>query len=223
MVQLVILSTIATAITLVAAAPLSESAYINSTSKTIATTASTSKSATSTSNGILANSSPAYLPSFPFNGVTPLNPVPTGAITENSAFETDDYPEVWSQPDVSHPEVQAAIKAISWDHVPKWEPRTEDMEYDEDKDEACWWTNTQCTTPKATYLPDDVKFCPNVGDFGLVNITHKITCNCFNHVIFTQTYDDGPLPPTSDDDPWAEPRLYDFLASQNQTATLFCK
>jgi peptidoglycan/xylan/chitin deacetylase (PgdA/CDA1 family) len=31
------------------------------------------------------------------------------------------------------------------------------------------------------------------------------------------------LPPTSDNDPWAEPRLYDFLAKQDQTATLFCK
>lgn len=184
MVQLTILSTITASIALVAAVPLSKTAYINSTSNTTVTTASTSKRATSTSNGILANSSPAYLPSFPFNGVTPLNPVPTGAITKSSSFEADDYPEVWTQPDVSHPEVQAAIKSISWNHVPKWKPRTEDMEYDEDKDEACWWTNTQCTTPKATYLPDDVKFCPNVGDFGLVNITHKVAYNPTNHVLF---------------------------------------
>jgi hypothetical protein len=182
MVQLAIFSTIAAAIALVVAVPLSESAYINSAPKA---TATTSKKTTFTSDGFLANSSPAYLPSFLFNGITPLNPVPTGAILESSTFEIDDYPETWTQPDVSHPEVQAAIKAISWDHVPKWKPRTEDMEYDEDKDEACWWTNTQCTTPKATYLPEDVKFCPNVGDFGLVNIVCKVTYSCINHVFFT--------------------------------------
>ncbi|CAO0792620.1 unnamed protein product [Mucor circinelloides] len=193
MVQLAIFSTIAASIALVAAGPINRGSS-NATT--------TSTNATATSNGILATSSPAYLPSFPFHGITPLKPVPTGAITKNSSFKIADYPETWTQPDVNHPEVQAAIKAIDWAYVPKFKPRTEGMAYDGNKDEACWWTNTQCTTPKAKYLPADVKYCPKVGDFGL-------------------TYDDGPLPPTSDNDPWAEPRLYDFLASQSQTATLF--
>ncbi|KAL9538089.1 hypothetical protein MBANPS3_011205 [Mucor bainieri] len=195
MVQLALFSTIAASIALVAAGP------INGGSSN-ATTSTTSTNATATSNGVLATSSPAYLPSFPFHGITPLSPVPTGAIAKNSSFKTADYPEAWTQPDVNHPEVQTAIKAINWTYVPKFKPRTEGMAYDDNKDEACWWTNTQCTTPKAKYLPADVKYCPNVGDFGL-------------------TYDDGPLPPTSDNDPWAEPRLYDFLAKENQTATLF--
>ena len=46
-----------------------------------------------------------------------------------------------------------------------------------------------------------------------------------------QTFDDGPLNPRkavidqSPDgiDEYAEPYLYDFLADQNQRATLFCK
>ncbi|KAI8990313.1 hypothetical protein BDB01DRAFT_833328 [Pilobolus umbonatus] len=41
--------------------------------------------------------------------------------------------------------------------------------------------------------------------------------------VYDHTYDDGPLVPLSEDDLWAEPRFYDFLARLNQKATLFCE
>ncbi|KAG2213404.1 hypothetical protein INT47_009077 [Mucor saturninus] len=157
---------------------------------------------TSTSSGILAVSSPSFLPNFPYRGCNALSPVPTGPIKSKANFRASSYPQPWVAPDVNHPEVQKAIKAIDWSYVPKFEPRVMGMEYDEETDPACWWTNTQCTTPRVDYLPEDVKFCPNPRDFGL-------------------TYDDGPLPPRGPNDPWGEPRLYDFLAKQGQTATLF--
>ncbi|KAI8647854.1 hypothetical protein BD408DRAFT_378074 [Parasitella parasitica] len=194
MVQFAIFSTIAASMVLVAAIPIDGSEYATSTFKR----------ATTSSNGILSTSSPAYLPKFKFKGSKPrlLHPVPTGPITKKSSLDASKYPQAWTQPDINHPEVRAAIRAINWNYVPKFSPRADDMPYDVATDEACWWTRTQCTTVKARYLPNDVKFCPKVGDFGL-------------------TYDDGPLLPTSENDPWAEPRLYNFLASQKQTATLF--
>jgi hypothetical protein len=123
-----------------------------------------------THSGILPSSSPAYLPDFPFHGVVPLNPVPTGPLDDNSDLDESSYPSPWEQPDVEDEEVQRAISAIDWDHVPDFPVRGEDGpgDYDYDEDPACWWTYTQCGTPKASYLPDDVKFCPNKGDFGLV-------------------------------------------------------
>ncbi|KAI8087013.1 uncharacterized protein B0P05DRAFT_533359 [Gilbertella persicaria] len=140
-----------------------------------------------TVQGILPVSSPAFLPPFPLHGVAP------------ASFNTANYPEPWRVPDTQHPEVQAAIRAIDWDYVPRFEPQHVDSaQYDSMTDEACWWSFTQCTRPKVSYLPDDVKTCPQPGDFGL-------------------SFDDGPLLPTHSQ----ETRLYDFLASERQTATLF--
>lgn len=124
---------------------------------------------TPTSSGILSVSSPSFLPYFPFRGSNALNPIPTGPIKSKSYLKASSYPRPWVAPDVNHPEVQKAINSIDWNHVPKFAPRVMGMEYDEEEDPACWWTNTQCTNPKATYLPADVKFCPNAGDFGLVS------------------------------------------------------
>lgn len=126
-----------------------------------------------TQSGILPTSSPAFLPSFPYHGSTPLNPVPTGPIRSKSNLRKSSYPQPWTYPDVNHPEVRKAINAIDWNHVPNFAPRTMGMEYDEHLDEACWWTESQCTTPKVYYLPEDVKFCPNSQDFGLVRYIYQ--------------------------------------------------
>ncbi|KAI7903726.1 uncharacterized protein BX663DRAFT_471752 [Cokeromyces recurvatus] len=177
---------------------------INKPSPTILTTIHNGLITTKT-RGVLANASPNYLPSFPYHGFKPLHPIPTGPIdisNRSSIIKRENYPEPWVQPDVNHPEVQAAINSIAWNHVPNFTPRTANMEYDVGHDEACWWTKSGCTTPKVQELPMDTKYCKKIGDFGL-------------------TYDDGPLLPQSPEDVWGEPRLYDFLAKYNQTATLF--
>lgn len=127
-----------------------------------------------TQSGILPTSSPAYFPKFPSRSTKPKSPVPTGPIRSKSNFNRASYPRPWDTPDVNHPEIQRAIKAIDWNHVPKFAPRTVGMEYDEHQDEACWWTESQCTKPKVSYLPEDVKFCPNSGDFGLVSFSFLI-------------------------------------------------
>lgn len=123
---------------------------------------------TSTSNAPLPFQSPSFLPPFKFNGAKPMSPVPTGPITEKCSLDTSSYPEPWEEPDVNHPEVQRAIKAIDWSYVPNFSPRYEGMAYDEHVDDACWWSKSLCTKPKAKYLPSDVEFCRNEGDFGLV-------------------------------------------------------
>ncbi|KAI9480751.1 MAG: hypothetical protein EXX96DRAFT_564053 [Benjaminiella poitrasii] len=198
MVHFTTLFTIASSLFLISSAvPISESKTSGTPTKhTIDGTKST---------GILPNASPSYLPSFPYHGFKPLHPVPTGPIdisNRASIIKRESYPQPWTQPDVNHPEVQAAIKSIAWDHVPNFNPRTKDMLYDAIVDEACWWTKSQCTAPKFHDLPSDTKYCKKVGDFGL-------------------TYDDGPLLPQNPEDVWGEPRLYDFLAKHKQTATLF--
>lgn len=126
---------------------------------------------TSTSSGILAVSSPSFLPQFPYRGCNAISPVPTGPIKSKANFKASSYPQPWVAPDVNHPEVQRAIKTINWSYVPKFAPRVMGMDYDK-SDPACWWTNTQCTTPKVSYLPEDVKFCPDPKDFGLVSAIH---------------------------------------------------
>jgi hypothetical protein len=78
--------------------------------------------------------------------------------------------------------------------------------YDASKDPYCWWSDSNCVTPKVSYLPKDIYMCPNAGDWGL-------------------NYDDGPYNPSDDDkelNKYAEPELYNFLAkNKNQKATLF--
>jgi hypothetical protein len=125
--------------------------------------------ATGTSNGILPMISPAYLPSFPFHGVKASSTIPTGPIPLTNTFKVRDYPPLWTAPDLNHPGVKAAINSIDWDYVPDFDPSSGTPDtYDIENDEACWWTASQCTTPNVPYLPEDIKFCPKVGDFGLV-------------------------------------------------------
>lgn len=176
----------------------------------------TTKKASTTSASILAVSSPTFLPNFTTpEGVntgylsSPIN------ITDSLSKETLDmkvYPEPWTSPSTTHAEVKAAYAAIDWSKVPKAPIRKSNsagdliLSSDDDNDSYCWWSNTNCVKPKASYLPEDVYYCPRTGDWGL-------------------NFDDGPYNPSDEDkilNEYSEPRLYNFLAEHNdQKATLF--
>ncbi|KAI8394321.1 uncharacterized protein BYT42DRAFT_487665 [Radiomyces spectabilis] len=181
-------------------------------------TASGAVGASSTSP-YLPQTSPAYLSNItkPSGVVDSYNfgPYNTSATLSHEPLNLKNYPKPWGKPDPKHPEVQAAMKTINWDKVPKAPTRKGKSNgdlitdnYDEDKDPYCWWSDTNCVKPKVSYLPEDIYMCPNVGDWGL-------------------TYDDGPFNPNHEkgplnDDKWAEPQLYNWLAEHgNQKATLF--
>ncbi|KAI7893013.1 uncharacterized protein EV154DRAFT_417565 [Mucor mucedo] len=151
--------------------------------------------------------------SIPFYNNGPLD---TNNTLSNVTLDLSNYPVAWSKPDVNHPEVKAVIKQINWHLVPDYVPKTmldydlDQTHYDEEKDDTCWWTSTNCVKPKLTYLPQDYYTCPTKGDWGL-------------------SYDDGPLNMRTEYDGedfemenrFAEPRLYNFLAKENVTSTLF--
>jgi hypothetical protein len=183
----------------------------------LATGTFVSAAATTTSSGILAVASPTWLPDFPKpTGVNSGYPSGTLNLTDSlphTSLNLSSYPEPWGEPTTDHPEIKAVMKAIDWTKVPKAPIRKAksngdlDMSgYDEGKDPYCWWSDTNCVKPKASYLPEDISICPNAGDWGL-------------------NYDDGPFNPQGEDkelDKWAEPELYNFLAkTNNQKATLF--
>ncbi|KAF7724205.1 hypothetical protein EC973_001224 [Apophysomyces ossiformis] len=173
------------------------------------------QSPTSTSSSILAVASPTWLPDFPkpadVVSAYPTNPPNISDTLSHQSLNLSEYPEPWTSPKTDHPEIAAVMKAIDWSKVPnaaihKDKPNGDISfsGYDENNDPYCWWSDTNCVKPKATYLPEDVYECPKAGDWG-------------------QTFDDGPFNPS--DDPvlneYAEPRLYNFLAQHNQKATLF--
>ncbi|KAI8079457.1 hypothetical protein BDF21DRAFT_494038 [Thamnidium elegans] len=170
---------------------------------------------TSTSSGVLAVESPAWLPDFGVpNGVNagyPTGALNTSKTLSHKTLDLSAYPEPWEAPSTTHAEIKAVIKAIDWTKVPKApivktnsNGEIDMTKYDDSKDDYCWWSSTNCVKPKSSYLPADVSVCPNAGDWGL-------------------NYDDGPFNPIGDDtDKWAEPELYNFLAENgNQKATLF--
>ncbi|KAI8089483.1 uncharacterized protein BX664DRAFT_365499 [Halteromyces radiatus] len=175
-----------------------------------------SASPSSTSSGILAQKSPTWLPDFSVSGV--VQSYPTGAPDTNSTLDKTTlnmtaYPGAWEPATTDHPEIQAVMNSIDWTKVPKAPTAKADKDggvvfgnYDENKDPYCWWSDTNCVKPKVDYLPEDIYYCPNVGDWGL-------------------NYDDGPYNPSDDDkelNAYAEPVLYNFLAqNNNQKATLF--
>lgn len=133
----------------------------------------------------------------------------TGALPSN-VINLKGYPEQWKTPDVTSPEVVAAIANINMNLVPNAPVRTGSSGnlnmagYDANKDEFCWWTASGCTIPKAAGLSADIYYCPTPKSWGL-------------------TYDDGPYVQAdpSHPDPFAEPNLYNFLAQSNQKASLF--
>ncbi|EPB85941.1 hypothetical protein HMPREF1544_07273 [Mucor circinelloides 1006PhL] len=142
-------------------------------------------------------------------------PLDVNSTLSRETLNLSSYPGAWEKPDPKHPEVQAIIKQINWDLVPKYKVRkvkNYDLifdGYDEDADPDCWWSANMCTEPKVKYLPPDLHTCPTKGDWGL-------------------SYDDGPFNLLDEDDddaktenPYAEPRLYNFLAKEDLKATLF--
>lgn len=172
----------------------------------------------SSSSSFLPQTSPTWLPDFPKPADT-ISSYPSGdgpQITDTLSRQTlnlSAYPEPWGKPTTNHPEIQNVIQSIDWSKVPNATIHTAkangdlDMSgYDSNADPYCWWSATNCVKPKTNDLPEDIYYCPRVGDWGL-------------------TYDDGPFNPTDDNatSSWSEPNLYNFLAKHNQTATLFVR
>lgn len=144
------------------------------TSTTTATSAAKTTLPSKTWTGIFPTSSPTYYPDFPFSGVEEQVPVPTGPLVR-VALNVEPYPKLYTTADTTHPEIKAAIDSIDWDYVPNIPVRSSDSgdNYDYNEDPDCWWSQTECTTPKVSYLPKDVSYCTNPGDFGLVCSTRK--------------------------------------------------
>lgn len=139
-----------------------------------------------------------------------------GKSLSRKTLDLSKYPEPWSKPDIDHEEVQAAINSIDWDLVPDANIRVlngfgdiDFAAYDENRDSDCWWSASNCKEPKVDYLPEDIYTCPHKGEWGL-------------------TYDDGPFNLRDSDEidadeenPYAEPVLYNYLAKHNIKSNLF--
>lgn len=157
--------------------------------------------APSTTSGYL----PQFQPKFPditdpTDVVTSYNsgPYDNAATFSASSPLKGHYPEPNTIATATQAEVQAVYQAIDWTKVPAATKG--------DNDPLCYWTNSQCTQPKVSYLPADVSKCNNRGEWGL-------------------TYDDGPLNfdgSNEADKSYVEPALYNFLLqTNNQKADLF--
>ncbi|KAI9322731.1 hypothetical protein BX666DRAFT_1816383, partial [Dichotomocladium elegans] len=172
------------------------------------------QSPSSSSSGVLAVPSPTWLPNFtaPAGVVTsyPTGPRDVGTTLPKTTLNLSEYPAAWTSPSTSSAQVAAVVAAIDWSLVPNATinkaTKSGDLDFSgyDDSDPYCWWSNTNCVTPKVSYLPEDIYYCPRAGDWGL-------------------NYDDGPFNPSTDDadNAYAEPNLYNFLAEHNQSATLF--
>ncbi|KAG1150846.1 hypothetical protein G6F37_001594 [Rhizopus arrhizus] len=172
--------------------------------------------ATTTKGNYLAQVSPTFPKMKAATGV--VSSYSSGPYDTSSSLSTAQlkgYPEPWSSPDTTHPEIQAAYKKINWSKVPKAPVRKQNSNgewvsnTDGPSDPYCWWSDTLCVKPKVSYLPPDIHECPKKGDWGL-------------------TYDDGPFNKidadeagASKENPYAEPVLYNFLAKRNLHANLF--
>lgn len=190
--------------------------YISNSLLLLAAGAAQVYAATSTKNSYLPQVSPSFPNMKPPTGaVTSYNPGPYDTSSSLSTETLKGYPEPWSSPDTNHPEVQAAYKKIDWSKVPKAPVRKQKSngewvsDSDGPNDPYCWWSSTNCVSPKVSYLPPDVYECPKKGDWGL-------------------NYDDGPFNKVDADDenasrenPYAEPALYNFLAKNDLHASLF--
>jgi len=98
-------------------------------------------------------------------------------------------------------EYTALYNSINWSNVPNIQPRTLGPNgalvttgYDTVNDPDCWWTASQCVTPKAAGVLKDISACPEPETWGL-------------------TYDDGPN--------CSHNAFYDFLQQQNLKASMF--
>ncbi|KAI7877496.1 glycoside hydrolase/deacetylase, partial [Lichtheimia hyalospora FSU 10163] len=174
---------------------------------------SASSSSSSSNDSPMAQSSPAWLSDVqPLSGNIKEYPsdaskIPTGPLSNDTNSQAlQGYPPPSNPPPTNSSEVQAVIKAIDWSKVPKISQRkanpdgSVNMQNYNESDPDCWWSASGCVKPKYPGLPEDVYYCPTVGDWGL-------------------TYDDGPL--TAEGGAAAEPELYNFLAQHQQKAALF--
>ncbi|GAA5806433.1 hypothetical protein HPULCUR_011967 [Helicostylum pulchrum] len=139
-----------------------------------------------------------------------------GKALSRKSLDLKKYPEPWTLPDIYSPQVQAVINVIDWNLVPDAQVRTFNSEgsidfdsYDSSKDKDCWWSASNCVSPKVNYLPDDIYTCPRKGEWGL-------------------TFDDGPFNVreseelyAAEENPFAEPELYNFLEKHNIKSNLF--
>ncbi|KAI9030770.1 hypothetical protein CLU79DRAFT_785724 [Phycomyces nitens] len=164
-----------------------------------------------------AQASPAYLSDIPIpQGVVLEYPrdedIHWGDLPPIPDIDLSGYPVRGELPSTDHPEVQNAMNYVDWTHVPLVAPHqvvdwvVDTSQYDVNEDPYCWWTASICKRPKLEYLPEDIFYCPNAGDWGL-------------------NYDDGPfklLDRGHPDHEWEQPRFYNSLVKNNkQKATLF--
>ncbi|KAI9486996.1 MAG: hypothetical protein EXX96DRAFT_517414 [Benjaminiella poitrasii] len=173
----------------------------------------TTTTATSTTSYI-PQKSPIF-PSMPAatDVVTSYNYGPYNLSDTLPTYTLTGYPETWKTPSTKSDEVKAAIAQIDWSLVPDAPVRKQNKKgdfvpnTDGSKDPYCWWSDTNCLTPKIA-IPEDYHECPREGDWGL-------------------SYDDGPFnlytgKNAATENPYAEPALYNFLAEHNnQKASLF--
>lgn len=111
------------------------------------------------------------------------------------------FPPVWAPAKLlnSDTEGQAMWSRIQGS-IPNIPPKgqlddsTRGVNYDDDADPDCWWTATQCTQPKHAGIPHDLTKIPEPRTLGY-------------------TFDDGPN--------CSHNAFYNYLASQNQKATMF--
>ncbi|KAI8984092.1 hypothetical protein BDF20DRAFT_816495 [Mycotypha africana] len=179
-------------------------------------TKTTNKASTSTIKSYIPSHSPVFPSSLatPTDVVTEYNYGPYETATSLPTTTLSGYPETWKTPPTDSPEVKDAISRIDWSKVPnapvrKTNKKTGDFEPDTDgpHDPYCWWSDTNCVTPKID-IPSDYYRCGRPGDWGL-------------------SYDDGPFNRYTDENAktenrWAEPQLYNWLAKHNnQKASLF--
>ncbi|OBZ85069.1 Chitin deacetylase [Choanephora cucurbitarum] len=173
-----------------------------------------SQLSTNTTTSYMPSNSPIFPElSKPTDVVSEYNYGPYNVSQSLPTYTLSGYPEVWKTPSTTSKEVQAAIAKIDWSLVPNAPVRKQKKDgswvksTDGPKDPYCWWSDTNCVTPKIK-IPQDYYTCGRKGDWGL-------------------SYDDGPFNRYEDknaktENAYAEPALYNFLAKHNnQKATLF--
>jgi len=114
----------------------------------------------------------------------------------------DGFPTIWQPASILSNDTAAVT---SWANISKTVPTNiypngdiygdwNNTAYNTATDPQCWWTKTQCTTPKIAGIPDDVANVPEPMTLGY-------------------GFDDGPN--------CSHNIFYDFLLEQNQKATMF--
>ncbi|KAI7865572.1 hypothetical protein BDF14DRAFT_1823265 [Spinellus fusiger] len=117
----------------------------------------------------------------------------------------NEWPNIWdiatSNNMNTSQEFQTLYNSIDWTKVPQVPIRTIGptgglnlQGYDTNNDPYCWWSATQCCTPKSPGINPDVRNCPEPSTWGL-------------------TFDDGPN--------CSHNAFYDYLLENKQRASMF--